>query len=201
MKYFVSGIGTEVGKTIVSAILAEALKADYWKPIQAGDLEQSDSIKVRDLLSNESTQIHTESYQLKLPMSPHAASEKEQVAIELSAMPLPNTSRPLIVEGAGGLLVPINKKECIIDLIDSLKLEVILVSKHYLGSINHTLLSIEALNARDIPIKGLIFNGQPNYDTESIILSKSDLKMIGRIPTMKSVNKQSIKELASKIEL
>lgn len=201
MKYFVSGIGTEVGKTIVSAILAEALKADYWKPIQAGDLEQSDSIKVRDLLSNESTQIHTESYQLKLPMSPHAASEKEQVAIELSAMPLPNTSRPLIVEGAGGLLVPINKKECIIDLIDSLKLEVILVSKHYLGSINHTLLSIEALNARDIPIKGIIFNGQPNYDTESIILSKSDLKMIGRIPTMKSVNKQSIKELASKIEL
>ena len=201
MKYFVSGIGTEVGKTIISAILAEALKADYWKPIQAGDLEQSDSIKVRDLLSNESTQIHPESYQLKLPMSPHAAAEKEQLAIELSAMPLPNTSRPLIVEGAGGLLVPINKKECIIDLVDSLKLEVILVSKHYLGSINHTLLSIEAIEARDIPIKGIIFNGQPNHDTESIILSKSGLKMIARIPTMKSVNKQSIKALANKIEL
>ena len=201
MKYFVSGIGTEVGKTIISAILAEALKADYWKPIQAGDLEQSDSIKVRDLLSNQSTQIHPESYQLKLPMSPHAAAEKEQLAIELSAMPLPNTSRPLIVEGAGGLLVPINKKECIIDLVDSLKLEVILVSKHYLGSINHTLLSIEAIEARDIPIKGIIFNGQPNHDTESIILSKSGLKMIARIPTMKSVNKQSIKALANKIEL
>lgn len=201
MKYFVSGIGTEVGKTIISAILAEALKADYWKPIQAGDLEQSDSIKVRDLLSNQSTQIHPESYQLKLPMSPHAAAEKEQVAIELSAMPLPNTSRPLIVEGAGGLLVPINKKECIIDLVDSLKLEVILVSKHYLGSINHTLLSIEALEARSIPIKGIIFNGQPNHDTESIILSKSGLKMIARIPTMKSVNKQSVKALANMIEL
>ena len=201
MKYFVSGIGTEVGKTIISAILAEALKADYWKPIQAGDLEQSDSIKVRDLLSNQSTQIHPESYQLKLPMSPHAAAEKEQVAIELSAMPLPNTSRPLIVEGAGGLLVPINKKECIIDLVDSLKLEVILVSKHYLGSINHTLLSIEALEARSIPIKGIIFNGQPNHDTESIILSKSGLKMIARIPTMKSVNKQSVKALANIIEL
>lgn len=201
MKYFVSGIGTEVGKTIISAILAEALKADYWKPIQAGDLEQSDSIKVRDLLSNQSTQIHPESYQLKLPMSPHAAAEKEQVVIELSAMPLPNTSRPLIVEGAGGLLVPINKKEFIIDLVDSLKLEVILVSKHYLGSINHTLLSIEALEARSIPIKGIIFNGQPNHDTESIILSKSGLKMIARIPTMKSVNKQSIKALANKIEL
>ena len=201
MKYFVSGIGTEVGKTIISAILAEALKADYWKPIQAGDLEQSDSIKVRDLLSNESTQIHPESYQLKLPMSPHAAAEKEQLAIELSAMPLPNTSRPLIVEGAGGLLVPINKKECIIDLVDSLKLEVILVSKHYLGSINHTLLSIEALEARSIPIKGIIFNGQPNHDTESIILSKSGLKMIARIPTMKSVNKQSVKALANMIEL
>ena len=201
MKYFVSGIGTEVGKTIVSAILAEALKADYWKPIQAGDLEQSDSIKVRDLLSNESTQIHPESYRLKRPMSPHAAAEKEQVAIELSAIPLPNTNRPLIVEGAGGLLVPINKKECIIDLVDSLKLEVILVSKHYLGSINHTLLSIEALEARSIPIKGIIFNGQPNHDTESIILSKSGLKMIARIPTMKSVNKQSVKALANKIEL
>ena len=201
MKYFVSGIGTEVGKTIVSAILVEALKADYWKPIQAGDLEQSDSIKVRNLLSNESTQIHPESYRLKRPMSPHAAAKKEQVAIELSSITLPKTNRPLIVEGAGGLLVPINKKECIIDLIKHLQTEVILVSKHYLGSINHTLLSVEALKYRDIPIKGIIFNGAPNHDTESIILSKTGLNMIARIPTMDSINKQGIKTIAEHIEL
>ena len=201
MKYFVGGIGTEVGKTIVSAILVEALKADYWKPIQAGDLEQSDSIKVRNLLSNQSTQIHPESYRLQRPMSPHAAAEKEQVAIELSSITLPKTNRPLIVEGAGGLLVPINKKECIIDLIKHLQTEVILVSKHYLGSINHTLLSVEALKYRDIPIKGIIFNGAPNHDTESIILSKTGLNMIARIPTMDSINKQGIKTIAEHIEL
>ena len=201
MKYFVSGIGTEIGKTIASAILTEALKADYWKPIQAGDLEQSDGVKVRNLISNESSQIHPESYRLKRPMSPHAAAEKEQVNIDLSSMTLPNTERPLIIEGAGGLLVPLNKTECIIDLIQHLKLEVLLVSKHYLGSINHTLLSIEALKSRSIPIRGIIFNGEPNIDTESIILSTSGLEMIARIPTMESVNKQSVKAIANNIEL
>ena len=107
----------------------------------------------------------------------------------------------MIVEGAGGLLVPINKKECIIDLIKHLQTEVILVSKHYLGSINHTLLSVEALKYRDIPIKGIIFNGAPNHDTESIILSKTGLNMIARIPTMDSINKQGIKTIAEHIEL
>lgn len=201
MKYFVSGIGTEIGKTVISAILTEALNADYWKPIQAGDLEQSDSIKVKNLISNENSQIHPESYRLKRPMSPHAAAEKEQLNIKLSSISLPNTLRPLIIEGAGGLLVPLNRKECIIDLVKHLKLEVILVSKHYLGSINHTLLSVEALKSRNIPVKGIIFNGAPNHDTESIILSKTGLEMIARIPTMDSINKQGIKAMAKSIEL
>ncbi|MGC6470376.1 MAG: dethiobiotin synthase [Flavobacteriales bacterium] len=201
MKYFVSGIGTEIGKTVISAILTEALNADYWKPIQAGDLEQSDSIKVKNLISNENSQIHPESYRLKRPMSPHAAAEKEQLNIDLSSISLPNTLRPLIIEGAGGLLVPLNRKECIIDLIKHLKLEVILVSKHYLGSINHTLLSVEALKSRNIPVKGIIFNGAPNHDTESIILSTTGLEMIARIPTMDIIDKQGIKAMAKNIEL
>lgn len=199
MRYFVTGIGTEIGKTLASAILVEALNADYWKPIQAGELDYSDSHKVKDLISNSKSVFHPESYRLKLPMSPHAAAEKENTNIEISKCQLPSTNNSLIVEGAGGLLVPLNKKECIIDLIEKLNLEVILVSKHYLGSINHTLLSIEALKRRHIPIKGILFNGNENIDTESIILSKSGLDKLGRIPLLNTVDKTSVKKIAEQL--
>lgn len=199
MRYFVTGIGTEIGKTLASAILVEALNADYWKPIQAGELDYSDSHKVKDLISNSKSVFHPESYRLKLPMSPHAAAEKENTNIEISKCQLPSTNNSLIVEGAGGLLVPLNKKECIIDLIEKLNLEVILVSQHYLGSINHTLLSIEALKRRHIPIKGILFNGNENIDTESIILSKSGLDKLGRIPLLNTVDKTSVKKIAEQL--
>jgi len=200
MKYFITGIGTEIGKTLASAILVEALNADYWKPIQAGELEYSDSQKVKDLISNPTSQFHAESYRLKLPMSPHAAAHNDKINIELSKCQLPNTSNSLIVEGAGGLLVPLNDKECIIDLIEHLKLEVILISQHYLGSINHTLLSIEALQHRNIPIKGILFNGDENRDSERIILSKSKLNCLGRIPQLKTVEKANVKAVADQIK-
>lgn len=199
MRYFVTGIGTEIGKTLASAILVEALNADYWKPIQAGELDYSDSHKVKDLISNSKSVFHPESYRLKLPMSPHAAAKKENTNIEISKCQLPSTNNSLIVEGAGGLLVPLNKKECIIDLIEKLNLEVILVSQHYLGSINHTLLSIEALKRRHIPIKGILFNGNENIDTESIILSKSGLDKLGRIPLLDTVDKTSVKKIAEQL--
>ena len=175
MTYFVSGIGTEIGKTIASAILTEALEADYWKPIQAGDLDHSDTDKVKALVSNSISQFHQESYRLTTPMSPHAAAQKEGLSIEIENMKQPNTTNPLIIEGAGGLLVPLNEQDCIIDLIEQLKVQVILVSQHYLGSINHTLLSIEALKKRHIPIKGILFNGTKNHETEHIILSKTKI--------------------------
>lgn len=196
MRYFVTGIGTEIGKTIASAILVEALKADYWKPIQAGDLNHTDSQKVEELVSNSTTKIHPENYRLHTPISPHASARKDNIAISVKNFVVPNTSNTLIIEGAGGLLVPLNEKECIIDLIQAFDAKVILLSQHYLGSINHTLLSVEALKHRNIDIEGIIFNGEENLDTEEIILSKTALKNMGRIPILNSVNKRTIKNIA-----
>lgn len=197
-KYFVTGIGTEIGKTITSAILTEHLKADYWKPIQSGDLHQSDTIKVKSLVSNPNTKFHPEAYQLKQPFSPHYSAMLDGVEIDLDSINLPQTSNNLIVEGAGGLMVPLNQQDLIIDLIKKLGLEVILVSKNYLGSINHTLLSVEALKARNIPIKGLIFNGEKNEGTESIIKKMTSLNVITHIPLVADLTQQTVKEIAEK---
>ena len=130
MRYFVTGIGTEIGKTITSAILVEALESDYWKPIQAGELECSDTHKVKDLITNNKSQFHQESYRLKAAMSPHAAAQKEGREIQINKCIAPQTDNTLIIEGAGGLLVPINDTDCIIDLIPQFKAETILVSQH-----------------------------------------------------------------------
>ena len=191
--YFVTGIGTDVGKTVCSAILVEALKADYWKPIQAGELDNTDSARVKALISNSVSKIHPEQYRLKAAMSPHAASKSEAIEIELSEINVPQTSDALIVEGAGGVMVPINSKgELVLDLMSGLDPEVILVSRNYLGSINHTLLSVQALKHRGLSIAGIIFNGESNPATEEIILKISGLKCIGRIPVADSVDKQFV---------
>jgi dethiobiotin synthetase len=179
-KLFVTGIGTDVGKTIASAILVEALQADYWKPIQAGDLDHSDSINLKSLISNSKTQVFPNSYKLNTPASPHYAAQLDGITIDLSQIKEPKTANHLVIEGAGGLLVPLNDTACIIDLIQK-DYEVILVSRHYLGSINHTLLSLEALKSKNIPCAGIIFSGDENPATESIILAKSGVKCIGRI--------------------
>ena len=184
--YFLTGIGTDVGKTVVSSILVNLLKADYWKPIQAGDLHFTDSMKIKKWCNG--VHIHPERYRLAKPMSPHAAAERDNVEIHLKDFCLPNTENHLIVEGAGGLLVPLNDNQMIIDLIEYLQIDVVLVSQHYLGSINHTLLSIEALLNRQIPIAGIIFNGDENKETESIITSTYKIKVIGRIPEVENLN-------------
>src|SRR5690606_8553252 len=142
--YFITGISTDVGKTIASAISTECLEADYWKPIQAGDLDNSDSHKGRRLVSNSKSKFHSNSYALNTPMSPHAAAEIDGVSIETSKIISPKTKHNLVIEGAGGLLVPINDTQTIIDLIKP-NYKVIVVSRHYLGSINHTLLTVNAL--------------------------------------------------------
>lgn len=185
MKIFITGIGTDVGKTIASAIITEALEADYWKPIQAGDLEKSDTHKIEKLTSTVTSseverRYYKNSYALKTPASPHLAAELDNITIDVKKIKEPKTKNNLVIEGAGGIFVPLNKTETIIDLIQP-DYKVIVVSRHYLGSINHTLLTIEALKNRKIPIAGIIFNGNENKATEEIILSKTGLKMIGRI--------------------
>ncbi len=195
MKLFITGIGTDVGKTIASAIITEALQADYWKPIQAGDLENSDSHKIKCFLSNEKTVIHPNSYALNTPASPHLAAELDGIVIDLKKIIEPKTENHLVVEGAGGVFVPLNSNDCVIDLIQP-DYKVIVVSRHYLGSINHTLLTIEALQNRKIAIAGIIFSGDENKASEEIILNKTGIKCIGRIEQEPYFDKNVIKEYA-----
>jgi len=191
-KIFVTGIGTDVGKTVVAAILTEALEADYWKPIQAGDLTNSDTIKVQKLVSNTKSIFHKEAYQLTQPISPHLAAKNDGIEIGLDKIKLPITNNNLIIEGAGGLMVPLNDKALIIDLIKKLDAEVVLVSQNYLGSINHTLLSYESLMARKIKIAGIIFNGESNLETEKYILDYTGLTFLGRVAQHKTINKEVV---------
>ncbi|GGD18413.1 dethiobiotin synthase [Flavobacterium orientale] len=180
MKLFITGIGTDVGKTIASAIISEALQADYWKPIQAGELDFSDKDKVKSLLSNSKSVIHNNNYALQTPASPHYAAAIDGISITIKNIQAPQTKNHLVIEGAGGIFVPINQTETVMDLIQT-DYKVIVVSRHYLGSINHTLLTIEALQNRKINIGGILFSGDENQGTESIILSKTGIKFLGRI--------------------
>ena len=195
-RYFVAGIGTDVGKTVASAVLVEALKADYWKPVQAGDVENTDRMKVQKLVSNTESTFHPERYLLPYPLSPHASAAMAGVEIDANAIQIPEHKAPLIIEGAGGLLVPINYEVLYIDWVQKMQLEVILVSRHYLGSINHTLLSAEALKSRGIPVKGIIFNGIENIHTEAVILQQTGFNFLGRIDETEIVTKEFIKQQA-----
>jgi dethiobiotin synthetase len=180
MKLFITGIGTDIGKTIASAIVTEALEADYWKPIQAGDLENSDTHKVKSMVSNSKSVFHPNAYALNTPASPHYAAAVDGISIELKKIVEPKTENHFVVEGAGGVFVPLNDSDCVIDLIQP-DYKVLVVSRHYLGSINHTLLTIEALKSRNLHLAGIIFSGAENKATESIILHKTNVKYIGRI--------------------
>lgn len=196
-RIFVTGIGTGIGKTLASAILVETLKADYWKPVQAGELQNTDTMKVKDLVSNNQSVFYPESFMLSKPMSPHAAAAYDNIEIKQSDIIPPQHTNTLIIEGAGGLMVPLNKNFLMIDLIRQLKAEVVLVSKNYLGSINHTLLSAEALQNRNIPVKGIIFNGSSVNTTEKLICEYTGLKFLFDINNEKTINKQTILKYAS----
>jgi dethiobiotin synthetase len=201
MKLFITGIGTDVGKTVASAIVVEALQADYWKPIQAGDLDFSDTHKVKSLICHtersRSAQFHLNAYALNTPASPHFAAQLDGIVIDLKKITEPKTDNHLVIEGAGGILVPLNDSDCIIDLIQK-DYKVIVVSRHYLGSINHTLLTIEALKSRKINVAGIIFSGDENKATEEIILKKSGAKFIGRIENEPYFDQNVIRYYADK---
>lgn len=199
---FITGIGTDVGKTIVSAIVVEKLQADYWKPVQAGDLDNSDTIKVKQLISNEVSVFHREAYRLTQPFSPHKAAALDGVEIDIKKIKLPKTNNQLVVEGAGGLMVPLNNQHLMIDLIEKLNADVLLVSRNYLGSINHTLLSLEALLNRGISIRAIVFNGDADEYSQSIIEVQSRHEVpvlhIGNLP---DINRSTILEQAGKLAL
>jgi dethiobiotin synthetase len=180
-RYFVTGIGTDVGKTIASAILTQALEADYWKPVQAGSLDATDTMRVQELVTNSKSVFHPEAYRLELAASPHLAAAQEGIEIDLNTIQLPQTQNHLIVEGAGGVMVPLNNQELVLDLISKFNLEVIVVSRNYLGSINHTLTTLEVLKARNISVAGLIFNGPPNHSTEGFIKNYTQVKVLPAI--------------------
>jgi dethiobiotin synthetase len=198
---FVTGIGTGIGKTVVSAILVEKLKADYWKPIQSGDLDDSDTIKVKELVSNTTTVFHPESYRLTQPYSPHKSAALDNITISLDKIVLPETGNQLLIEGAGGLMVPLNDNALVIDLIKKLNAKVILVSKNYLGSINHTLLSVALLKQYGIPLEGIIFNGISDSYSESYILQYTGVKLLGHVPEYVALTKLAIIEAGGYISL
>lgn len=197
-RFAVTGIGTDVGKTVVSAILVEALKANYWKPIQAGDLNNSDSMKMATYCPNAT--VLNEAFRLTQPMSPHAAAQIDRVDIELSQLQIPEIKGNLIIEGAGGIMVPINQNGLTFcDVMASWKIPVVIVSKHYLGSINHTLMTAEVLKSRGIEVKGIIFVGDENKNTEEIILKITQLDFIARIPWSDNVDRPFIIEQAKRL--
>ncbi len=174
---FVTAIGTGIGKTVVSAILTERLKADYWKPIQSGDLDNSDTQTVKSLVSNPVSRFHPEAYRLTRPFSPHKSADIDAIRIDINKIVKPETDNQLIIEGAGGLMVPLNEKDLMIDLIKKFDAEAVLVIKHYLGSINHTLLSLALLKSYQVRINKIIINGPDDEYSNRAILSYA-----GKIP-------------------
>ena len=193
--YFITGIGTDVGKTVAAAIVVEALKADYWKPVQAGELQHTDTHSVEGLISNSKSVMHDHSYALQTPMSPHAAADIDGMRIDLAAIKEPDTDNHLVIEGAGGLLVPLNEQETILDLIKK-NYKVIVVSRHYLGSINHTLLTLSELRRRCLEVSGIIFNGEAHPSTENIIKKIGLVEEIGRIDEEALLDKKVIRKYA-----
>ncbi|ANW94893.1 ATP-dependent dethiobiotin synthetase BioD [Wenyingzhuangia fucanilytica] len=191
---FVTGISTEVGKTLVSAILVEALNADYWKPVQAGELSFSDADKVKSLISNQISTFHPITYALNTPMSPHAAADIDGITIELDKIITPKTENNLVIEGAGGILVPINHQELIIDIIPKEAL-VVVVSRHYLGSINHTLMTVELLKQKGFNVV-IVFSGNEHKTTEDIIKKMTGVKVIGRVEEEAVIDKSVVKKYA-----
>jgi dethiobiotin synthetase len=200
---FISGIGTGIGKTIVSAILTEALQADYWKPIQSGIEGETDAAIVQRLISNTSSKIHTDGYRFTLPASPHLAARNEGITIDVdklerSSRHLSSVNDFLVIEGPGGIMVPLNEKEFVADFIDRLDTKVILVSRNYLGSINHSLLTAQYCQQKKLDVLGWIFNDH-FMDYEDEIVRWSGIEKITSIPFLENITKEQIKEQAQLI--
>jgi dethiobiotin synthetase len=190
---FVTGTGTDVGKTLASVILVNALKADYWKPVQAGYDDGTDSEFVTNMLESAASVVHPEIYKLKLAASPHLAARKEAIEIDLDkiAGALPSTKNQLIIEGAGGILVPLNDRQFVTDLIIKVNARVILVSRNYLGSINHSLLTASLCREKKLDVIGWLFNDvYGGYEEQ--IASWTGYPIIGKIGKLQEISPRNL---------
>ena len=193
----IAGSGPDVGKTIVSAILTTLMDGDYWKPIQCGDEENSDTATIKKWIDTTRHHIHPPAYSFKAPLSPHHAARLEHISIDPNSITIPQTKRPLIIESVGGIFVPLTTKVLTIDLFKSWGCKWIVVSRHYIGSINHTLLTISALKQHRVPIAGIIFNGELNPDSEAAILDIAQIPLLGRLLPEADFNSQTITRYAT----
>jgi dethiobiotin synthetase len=201
MNFIIVGIHTGIGKTICSAILTEVLGYDYWKPVQAGDLDASDSIFIKNHISNPLSKIQEEAYRLTQPMSPHAAAKIDNAEITLDGLKLPFSQNSIIVETAGGIMSPLSDTLVNLDLIKHLGLPVVLVTNDYLGSINHTLLSIEILRGANVPILGLVFSGEKVAATRTFIQQYSGLETLLEIPFFERLDRETLVNFAKESAL
>lgn len=192
-KLFISGTDTDIGKTVISSMLVAGLKAGYWKPVQAGKDPITDTQFVRKTTGFEDSHFYPERFLLTEPMSPHAAAEIDNVSIRLDDFKIPkHTQKHLIIEGAGGLIVPLNDTDYVIDLISKLQTPTLLVAKSGLGTLNHTLLSVEALQRRKIELFGIVLVGDRHPSNEETIKKMSGTNHLWTIPILESINPHSL---------
>ena len=200
--YVIAGIGTGVGKTLVSALFVERLGAAYWKPVQAGSLEHTDPMEVRRLVTNERARCLPEAYRLEAAMSPHAAAAREGRTLQREQLQLPQAVAPLVVEPAGGVRVPLAAGLLNSDLMEDWGLPVVVVANYYLGSINHSLLTVEALKARGLTVAGIVFSGDPNPDSRSVILEVAGVPCLLDLPALpRPVSRKQVRIHAARIRL
>lgn len=191
----ITGTDTDIGKSVVAAMLTLGLNANYFKPIQSGTIDETDRQAIMRMTGLSEERILADAVTLSQPLSPHRSAELDGVEIDLSTLTPPASDRPLIIEGAGGLMVPVNRETLYIDLFKNWKLPVVLCARTGLGTINHTLLSLEALRKRGIDILGLIFIGDDNPDNMRTISEMGDVKALGHLPRLETINPDTLTQV------
>ena len=201
MSILIAGIHTGIGKTICSAVICQALGYDYWKPVQAGELDDTDSIFIKRNVTNPKCVVHPETHRLTIPSSPHYAAEMDGIEIKAGDFILPKTSNQIVIETAGGIMSPLSNSFLNIDLMAQLNLPAIVVSNNYLGSINHTLLTVAAMQQKNISIKGLVFSGKEFISTREFILQHTKLPLLFSIPHFETINSNVIADFAKTVSI
>ncbi len=201
MRYFITGTDTDVGKTVAAAWAMLHLEANYWKPVQAGIEGETDQAQIRRITGADDDRFHDSAYVLPDPLSPHEAAKRAGVTIDMDAFELPEGDGPLVVEGAGGLMVPLNQTRYVVDLIEMLGLPAILVARSSLGTINHTLLSLGALRARHIPVAGVVMNGPPSPHNREAIETYGAVRVLAEIPPLDPLNREALLAIKPECDL
>ena len=191
MSFFLTGTDTEVGKTVICAWLMVHYKYHYWKPIQSG-MDSPDIKTVQKITGFDNSFFFPPAYELQQPLSPHESAKRDGIKIELANFLLPRKETKFIVEGAGGILVPINEKYFIVDIIKKLKLPILLVARSGLGTINHTLLTVSELKKRNLPLRGIILNGERNQSNKEAIEKYSGVSVVSELEPLKTLDKKTL---------